>query len=196
MRPYLRLVVIGFLAIAATVALLGPILALANPYKPTVIREAQLRFGVPAPAPVVAGQIQQESAWNPRATSPVGAQGLMQFMPGTSQWAAVQGGFGAVDAFNPAWSIRAGVWYDRWLYDRISAATECDRWKFTLSAYNGGLGWVNKRKKLSTLPLHYDKTARINPGIHPANQFENEQYPLRIVHRHQPMFQTWGRTVC
>lgn len=38
------------------------------------------------PAPVIAAQIQTESAWNPRAVSPVGAQGIAQFMPDT--WAA------------------------------------------------------------------------------------------------------------
>lgn len=198
MRSALRLTLIILLAIGATVALLGPIFAFATPptYRGVVLREAQARFGVPPPAPIIAAQIQQESGWNPRAQSPVGAQGLMQFMPTTARWVATQEAFGAVDSFNPVWSIRAGVWYDRWLYDRIKAKTNCDRWQFTLSAYNGGLGWVYKRRNLSKDPLDYTATARINPGIHPANQIENEHYPARIIFKHQPAYRGWGKTEC
>jgi soluble lytic murein transglycosylase-like protein len=200
MNPYIRVIVIGVLAILATILLLGPILALANPaaerYRSHVIRETQLRFGIPSPSPVVAGQIAQESAWNPNAKSPVGAQGLMQFMPATARWADVQAGFGGVDAFNPLWSIRAGVWYDRWLYDRVKGRTTCDRWMFALSAYNGGLGWVNKRKAKSEDALDYVMTAGINPGITKSNQHENESYPTRIMYRHQPVYRHWGRVEC
>ncbi len=196
MTPRQRLLLLGVLAIAATITLLGPVLSLAHPYQAHVMREAQMRFGIPSPAPVIAAQITQESQWNPKAKSPVGAQGLMQFMPATAQWAAVQGGFGVVDAFNPLWSIRAGVWYDRWLYERVKGRTTCDQWQFALSAYNGGLGWVNKRKAKSGDPLDYTTTAGINPGIHPASQTENEAYPARIMYRHQPAYRTWGRVEC
>lgn len=169
----------------------------AEPYRATITREANFRFGIPAPVPVIAAQIQQESAWNPYARSRVGAAGLMQFMPSTAEWAAVQGGFGTVDAFNPAWSIRAGVWYDRWLWNRIAAHnTSCDRWHFTLSAYNGGLGWVNRRQARSPDPGSWPVTGLINPGIHPANQHENQTYSERILYRHQPQFATWGKTAC
>ena len=166
-------------------------------YRAALTREAQLRFGIPAPVPAIAGQITQESAWNPLAGSPVGAQGLMQFMPSTAQWAAVQGGFGAVDAFNPIWSIRAGVWYDRWLYDRIAKyESDCDRWHFALSAYNGGLGWVNRRQARSPAPGNWSVTGKINPGITPGNQHENETYSERIIYKHQPRFTSWGKTTC
>lgn len=115
-------------------------------YRGQIVRETQFRFGIPAPAPVIAGQVYQESHFNPLARSPVGAQGLMQFMPATAQWSETVNHWGTVDPFNPAWSIRAGVWYDRFLYDRVRLyATECDRWLFALSGYNGGLGYVYKR---------------------------------------------------
>lgn len=199
MSPRQRALVFLFLAIAVTQLFLGAIIAHAKPevYRPYVVREAQFRFGVPAPAPVIAGQIQQESAWNPAAISPVGAQGLMQFMPQTSNWSAVAAGFNTVEPFSAAWSIRAGVWYDRWLWDRITQYwTECDRWQFALSAYNGGLGWVYKRQKLSSDPRSFSTTSVINPGIHPANQKENAEYAVRIMRRHQPAFRSWGRSVC
>lgn len=165
-------------------------------YRSQVIREAQFRFGVPAPAPIIAAQITQESAWNPQAVSRVGAQGLMQFMPATAKWAAAAGAFGSVDPLNPAWSIRAGVWYDRWLYERVVGESDCDRWMLALSAYNGGLGRVYKRQKLSPDPGNYTATAYINPGISAGNQHENETYAPRIVSRHQPQFVNWGRFTC
>lgn len=176
-----------------------PYLALAAPadqYRAQIIREAQFRFGVPAPAPVIAGQVQQESAWNPAARSRVGAAGLMQFMPATSQWAATAGAFGSVDPYNPVWSIRAGVWYDRWLYDRIKADTECDRWMFTLASYNGGLGRVYKRQSMSIYPGQWSATGYINPGISAGSQHENQSYGPRIMQRHQPAFKAWGKTLC
>lgn len=174
-----------------------PVLAApGDAYRAQITREAQFRFGIPAPVPAIAGQIAQESGWNPAAKSRVGAQGLMQFMPATSQWAATAGAFGSVDPFNPAWSIRAGVWYDRWLYERIKANTDCDRWMFTLSSYNGGLGYVHKRQKLSPAPGDWNPTGAINPGIAPANQIENQTYGPKILLKHQRAFAAWGRLVC
>lgn len=167
------------------------------PYRAAITREAQIRFGIPAPVPVIAAQIQQESAWNPRAVSRVGAAGLMQFMPATAAWADTVNRWGSVDPLNAAWSIRAGVWYDRWLFDRVrTAASECDRWMFTLQAYNGGLGFVYKRQKLSDAPGFWDRTGTLNPGILPSNQREAQEYPVRILMRHQPGFAAWGKAVC
>jgi len=171
--------------------------AASGAFRGIVVRESQFRFGIPAPVPVIAAQIHQESGWNPTAKSPVGAQGLMQFMPSTAAWATTAGGFGTVDPLNPAWSIRAGVWYDRWLYERVKTYdSDCDRWHFTLSAYNGGLGYVYKRQRLSDDPGKYSLTGYVNPGITPTNQHENETYAPRILLRHQSIYQLWGRPVC
>ncbi len=168
----------------------------AHQYRQAIARETAFRFGVAGPVPVIAAQIMQESKFNPLARSQVGAQGLMQFMPTTATWAGQAGVDGPVQPLNPQWSIRAGVWYDRWIYDRVkTAATECDRWAFVLSSYNGGLGYVYKRQKLSPAPASWDATGQINPGIHPANQRENQSYPQQILGRWQPLFKTWGRTV-
>lgn len=169
----------------------------ADKYRAYITREAQFRFGIPAPLPVIIAQIRQESDCNPYALSRTGAQGLMQFMPATAQWTATAGAFGTVDPTNPAWAIRAGVWYDRWIYDRIRLAeTDCDRWLFTLQSYNSGLGYVYKRQKLSQRAGSYEYTAYINPGILPSNQIESQEYGPRILKKHQPLFKDWGRTVC
>lgn len=121
----------------------------------------------------------------------------MQFMPATAQWAATANAWGPPQPFNPEWSIRAGVWYNRWLYDRVRVSeTDCDRWHFTLSAYNGGLGWVYKRQQASPNPRDAQVTLDINPGITAANQHENSSYSRRIIGRHQLLYSDWGRVVC
>lgn len=64
------------------------------------------------PAAAVAAQIQQESAWNPKAVSGMGAQGLTQFMPGT--WAVFGrdvDGNGTASPFDPADAIDAQARY-------------------------------------------------------------------------------------
>lgn len=179
--------------------LLLPVLCSAQTlkYVAPVTREAQLRFGIPAPVPVILAQIQTESGGNPLARSASGAMGLMQFMPGTATWVAIENGWGGMDAYNPVWAIRAGVWYDKYLYDRVKIYdTECDRWHFTLSGYNGGAGWVRDRQRQSPDPGNWSVTGKINPGIRFSAQAENERYSPRILYAHQPKFKEHGRTVC
>lgn len=89
-----------------------------------------------------AAQLHQESGWRPDAISPAGAQGLAQFMPATADWISqLIPMLSSREPFNPAWAIRALVSYDRWLWQRVSAASDCERMAMTLSGYNGGLGW-------------------------------------------------------
>ena len=189
-KLWIHIMAVSVACMAATVLYLAPAAAqsLGDQYRATIQREAQIRFGIPAPVPVIAAQIQQESAWNPYARSRTGASGLMQFMPGTSAWAETVNHWGSVDPTNPVWAIRAGVWYNRFNYDRIKADTECDRWHFTLSAYNGGLGYVYRRQKISPQPGSWEATGGLNPGILPSNQVENQTYSPRILLRHQPQF--------
>lgn len=62
-----------------------------------------------APAPVIAAQIEQESSWNPNATSSAGAEGISQFMPGTwPHWAQPA----TASPFDPAAAIPAQGRYD------------------------------------------------------------------------------------
>ncbi len=168
-------------------------------YRNDLIRNARAVWGLSAPVATFAGQIHQESGFRSDARSRVGAGGLAQFMPSTAKWisGAYRDELGANDPFNPSWALRALVRYDRFLYDRVRAAdSSCDRMLFALSGYNGGAGRVNQRQALSSEPGNFGVTSTINPGIHPANQRENADYPVRIVFRWQPLYVSWGPGVC
>jgi soluble lytic murein transglycosylase-like protein len=85
---------------------------------------------------LVAALIHVESAFNPRAVSPMGAYGLMQLLPETARR------FGLTrkkDLFNPKKNLEAGVRYLKWLTDRFNG----DAQKI-LAAYNAGEGAVEK----------------------------------------------------
>lgn len=171
----------------------------AQRYRLTLTREARQVWGLKAPISSFAGQIHQESRWNPDARSPVGAQGLAQFMPSTSAWiGGLYPSLADRAPTNPTWAIRALVTYDADLFVKVKrAADDCHRFAFALSAYNGGLGWVNKRQALSADPDRcFDAACSINPGITPASQRENESYPRQILLRNQNIYALWGPGIC
>ena len=95
------------------------------------IRAAAREHGVDEA--IVRAIIHAESAFNPNALSRVGAQGLMQLMPGTARR------FGVLDAFNAGQNIQGGVQYLAWLLKRFNG-------NLTLAAagYNAGEGAVDK----------------------------------------------------
>ncbi|CAK7024849.1 MAG: Membrane-bound lytic murein transglycosylase F [Desulfovibrio sp.] len=163
----------------------------AEQHRATLIRAAHAVWGLDAPVAVFAGQIHAESRWNPNAKSPVGAQGLAQFMPATAAWLpTVAPETGEPMPYNPGWAIRALVTYDLWLWNKVSAANDYERMAFTLSAYNGGLGWVNRDKRLAERKglnprRWFGHVETVNAGRSAANFRENRNYPRLILQDYQ-----------
>jgi soluble lytic murein transglycosylase-like protein len=173
----------------------------ARKYRRTITSAAQSVWGLGAPVPVFGAQVHQESAWNEQARSPVGAQGLAQFMPATADWIDdVYPDLGPHQPYNPTWALTALVRYDKHLWDRTEGSTECDRMAFALSGYNGGAGWVTKDKAAAARsgddPRRYwGSVEKYNAGRKQEFFNENRGYPPRILKTLQPKYETWGRTI-
>lgn len=87
---------------------------------------------------LVAAVIYHESKFDNDARSHKGAVGLMQMMPETAEW------LGAEDITDPIESVRMGTRYLRRLHRAYRGHTEDpdERLKFTLAAYNAGVGRI------------------------------------------------------
>ena len=84
----------------------------------------------------------QESGGDPNATSPAGAMGLMQLMPGTAAGVASELGWSSYDPYNAEQSIEMGTYYLANListYD-LEADTLEGTYANGLAAYNWGIG--------------------------------------------------------
>jgi hypothetical protein len=94
-----------------------------------------------------------ESSGNPTATSPKGAQGLMQLMPDTATR------FGVKDRLDPQQNLDGGIQYLKYLQDRYPN----DRNK-VIAAYNAGEGAVDKANGVPNYPETQDYVKKVNAG--------------------------------
>jgi hypothetical protein len=94
--------------------------------------------------------IHQESGYDSKAVSPVGARGLMQLMPATSKR------FNCDDPSNRTCNVEAGTKYLAWLLKRFNGDV-----KLALAGYNAGEGAVDKYEGIPPYPETQNYVTRI-----------------------------------
>ncbi len=104
-----------------------------------LIQEASRTHNLPPS--LVKAVIRVESNFNPSATSPKGAQGLMQLMPGTADDLRV------ADPYDPRENVSGGVRYLRMLLEKFNY-----RLPLALAAYNAGPQRVSQRQEIPAIP--------------------------------------------
>ena len=172
-------------------------------YRAEMLQSAWRIHGPSAPTATLAAQLHQESAWKINAVSWAGAQGLAQFMPGTSKDAAKRWPADCEPAnpFKPSWAFACR---DRYLRAQTPTSlaghlTECDEWAFRLRAYNGGLGWIRKDRNLAARggadPDSWRAVEPYNSGRSQSAWKENTEYPVRIYRLESRYSGSWGRAL-
>ena len=103
---------------------------------------------------LLAAQLAQESGWDPAAESPVGAQGIAQFMPQTwSSWGSDADGDGVADPFSPPDAIRSQGRLMCHLHGLAKASNIAgDPLDLALAAYNAGWGSVEEYGGIPPFP--------------------------------------------
>lgn len=179
-------------------------------YRRVIETEAVRILGPRAPVARLSAQLHQESRFDPNARSLVGAEGMGQFMRPTAADMAKNHPreCAPADPLSAAWAIRCTFIYDRGLVAGLrpldtagQAATtgaagspplsECTRWAFGLSCYNGGCGWLNRDRRLAAAAGADPNTWA---GVAPystrsaAAKHENRGYIRRIMVEIEPAY--------
>src|SRR6202035_1806601 len=124
------------------------------------------------PAALVAGIIRQESAFDPRATSRVGARGLMQLMPVAARETARDLGLALrrASVYDPALSVRLGAAYFKQVLDSFGGDVE-----LALAGYNSG---PNRIRRLWAAA---GPAARVDDFVENLGIAETRDYVKRIL---------------
>ena len=125
-------------------------------------------------------QCYAESSFNALAISPVGAQGICQFMPGT--WDDVQTGLKIkASPFNPKVNIQFAAYYMGKLRRSWSSPRpEIDRHNLAMASYNAGLGNLLSAQRKCNGQLLYDEIIECLPAVTGIHSKETIDYVKKI----------------
>jgi len=128
-------------------------------------------------------QLIQGSNLDPDAMSPVGAEGIGQFMSGTwKQWAP-KAGFPKEKRNDPHASIFTSACYMNYLIEEWSwPRPDIDRHCLAMASYNAGLGHILDAQKLQDNPSLYSEIIKgLKATTGPVNSSETRNYVKRIL---------------
>lgn len=130
-------------------------------------------------------QVHTESAFNPNARSPVGAQGLSQVMPGTFMQISKESGI-INNPYDPQTNLMAGAYYMAKMR-RIfrSPRPDIERHKLAVASYNAGAGHIIKAQALVGNPPEWKPVADVLPKITGKHAKETQNYVERIYRTYQ-----------
>lgn len=131
------------------------------------LERAAGRWGVSLP--LLAAQLQAESNFDPDAVSPVGAQGIAQFMPGTAA------AYGLRDPFDPAQAVMAQAHLMADLLRQFGGSVE-----LALAAYNAGPGAVAPCMCVPSFPETIAYVAKITALLSGAATGLTPSPPLEV----------------
>jgi len=117
-----------------------------------------------------------ESGFDPRAVSPKGARGVMQFMPATAKR------YGVKDPHDPYESIRGGAEHLRDLLDEFDGDL-----RLALAAYNAGSGAVKRHGGMPAYRETQDYVRKVQERMgvrkRPVRRERRESDPIRLERR-------------
>lgn len=118
---------------------------------------------------LIVAQMYQESRFDPKAESWVGAKGLLQLMPATAKEMGIK--TGSIE--NPEANIAGGVKYLRKMLDRFDRSIPMrQRIRFALASYNAGYGHVIDAQRLAKMR-----------GLDPNKWFGNVSEAILLLER-------------
>lgn len=126
-------------------------------------------------------QLYQESKLDTNAVSPVGAEGLAQFMPATWKQISKELGYEGTPR-QPKLAINAGAYYMRKLRNGWSSPRpQEDRQKLAQASYNAGFGNLLKAQRKCNMAVTYDEIIKCLPDVTGHHSKETITYVQRIT---------------
>lgn len=123
---------------------------------------------------MIASIVKVESGFDPGATSPMNAKGLMQILPDTGEWIAekLEEDYHDEKLYDPDYNIHLGAYYYEYLYEHFGDV------EIALAAYNGGMGNVEEWLKDPQISYHGDKLDNIPFG-------ETKNYVEKVMNTYE-----------